>query len=34
LFALIGVVVGGGLGAGIPIAIHSSKQRKIDEETL
>lgn len=34
LFALIGVVVGGGLGAGIPIAIYSSKQRKIDEETL
>ncbi|MBR4765526.1 MAG: hypothetical protein IK085_02045 [Clostridia bacterium] len=34
LFAVIGVIVGGGAGAVIPIAVNSARQRKIDEETL
>lgn len=34
LFLLIGLVVGGGLGFGIPYAINSSKQRKEDEKRL
>lgn len=34
LFAVIGIVVGGGIGAGVPIAIYSSRQRKKDEEML
>ena len=34
LFAVIGVIVGGGTGAVIPIAVNSARQRKIDEETL
>ena len=34
LFAIIGVIVGGGTGAAIPIIVNSAKQRKIDEETL
>lgn len=34
LFALIGVIVGGAAGFGIPFAIRSSKQRKEDEKRL
>lgn len=34
VFLLVGLVVGGGVGAGIPIAIHSSKERKEDELRL
>ena len=34
LFILIGLVVGGGIGAGVPLAIHSYKQRKEDELRL
>lgn len=34
LFLLIGLVVGGGLGFGIPYTINSNKQRKEDEKRL
>ncbi len=34
LFALIGAVVGAGIGAAVPIIIYSAKQRKEDEEKL
>lgn len=34
LFMLIGVIIGGALGFGIPHAIRSSKQRKEDEKRL
>lgn len=34
LFILIGAIAGGGLGFGIPYAIHSNKQRKEDEKRL
>lgn len=34
LFAIIGVLAGGGIGAGIPTAYYSAKQRKKDEDTL
>lgn len=34
LFMLIGAVIGGGLGFGIPYVIRSSKQRKEDEKRL
>ena len=33
-FALAGLVLGGGVGCAVPIIIHSSKQRKLDEERL
>lgn len=34
LFMLIGAIIGGALGFGIPYAIHSNKQRKEDEKRL
>lgn len=34
LFVLIGLVVGGGLGFGIPFAVNSKKQREEDEKRL
>ena len=34
LFILIGLVVGGGIGAGVPLAIQSYRQRKEDELRL
>ena len=33
-FALAGALVGGGIGAAIPVIIHSEKQRKEDEKRL
>ena len=34
LFMLGGIFLGGAAGAAVPIAIHSSKQRKEDEKRL
>ena len=34
LFMLIGAIIGGSLGFGIPYAVYSSKQRKEDEKRL
>ena len=34
LFALLGLLLGGGVGAGVPIAILSARQRRRDEALL
>ena len=34
LFALLGLLLGGGVGAGVPIAVLSARQRRRDEAML